>query len=604
MRKPASIQFDIAQIFGIDPRSLALFRVAIALALLSSLWVCAGNVGAFYTDSGVLPRAAQIALYSDVPGLLSLHLLNGSAAAQWVLLAAAFGAALALLVGYRTRWATLISWVLLISLHNRNPMVLQGGDVLLRMMLFWSLFLPLHARASLDALARPARNRKAEYPDAPWVSTGTLAALLQVCIMYWFTAALKTGDAWRVDGSAVGYALSIDQMAKPLGRWLLGYPDLLRGLTFFTVALERFGPWLALLPFWRSRTFMVALFCAFHIGMGLCLTLGIFTWIAPAAWLLFLPTGAWDSLAARAGKLQGKPRQLLDRAGARWNGARQIARQRLQVPGALTPVTAPSGRAPVAGATTNGARTTQTKTSATTLNLTAPNTTNANNATEPTEAPNAGATNANAPTVNAPNAGAPNAGAPTATAPNVNAPTATVLKARRADWRKTVRQSVCLFFLLYVFAWNLRTLDFPTYSRLLPVRWNWIGEAGRLDQRWDMFSPFPFTEDGWFLVPATLASGRQINLARPDVPLDYAEPPDLSGTFRDPMWQKYFLNLYSASNSAHRAYYAAFLVRAWNNAHPATERVKSLQIVYMRQSNLAGFRKDRVKKLVLWQQTF
>jgi hypothetical protein len=32
-------------------------------------------------------------------------------------------------------------------------MVLQGGDDLLRALLFWSLFLPLGARASVDALS-------------------------------------------------------------------------------------------------------------------------------------------------------------------------------------------------------------------------------------------------------------------------------------------------------------------------------------------------------------------------------------------------------------------------------------------------------------------
>ena len=105
---------------------------------------------AFYTDAGVLPRGAQIELFSGLPALISLHMMNGTIAGQALLFGFSVAAALALLVGYRTWIATLVSWVLVVSFHNRNPMVLQGGDVLLRMMLFWGLFLPLGARASLD----------------------------------------------------------------------------------------------------------------------------------------------------------------------------------------------------------------------------------------------------------------------------------------------------------------------------------------------------------------------------------------------------------------------------------------------------------------------
>ena len=58
-------------------------------------------------------------------------------------------AALALVLGYRTRWAVVISLVMLISLHNRAPLVLQGGDNLLLLVLFWMCFLPIGSGAPL-----------------------------------------------------------------------------------------------------------------------------------------------------------------------------------------------------------------------------------------------------------------------------------------------------------------------------------------------------------------------------------------------------------------------------------------------------------------------
>ncbi len=516
MQKSVSIRFDFSQIFGIDLRSLALFRVALALVLLFDLFRRACNIGAFYTDAGVLPRSAQIEIYSGLPSLISLHLLSGSLGAQLILFALSFAAGGALLVGYRTKAATFVSWVLLVSLHSRNPMVLQGGDILLRLLLFWSLFLPLGARASLDRLLTSDDEKPVvQGADSLLVSTGTLAALLQVCFVYWFTAALKTDASWRVDGTALGYALSIDQLVKPVGRFLLGFPDLLRLLTFFTIALERFGPFLALLPFWRLRFSMVLIFIGFHLVMGLCLTLGIFAWIAPVAWLLFLPRDAWN---------------WLERRLCAWRAAKvqNVSKGRARAELAQHAVAAHS----------------------TCLGLSAP-------------------------------------------------------KPRRFSfWKGIAAQASCTFFLLYVFGWNLRIVDGATYNLFFPPSWNWLGISLGLDQIWDMFTPFPLKDDGWFVAPARLADGTQVNLMQNGEPMQWQQPVNLSSTFRDPLWQKYLLNLWSASNSAHRAYYATYLVRRWNENHEAKERIQSLQLIYMQQNNLPDFRKDRVRKVVVWQQKF
>ena len=499
---------DFTQSLGIDPRSLALFRIAMALVLLSDLWLRIANMEAFYTDAGILPRAAQIEFYAGLPDLLSLHMWNGTLGGQAVLLAIQVGAALALLVGYRTWAATFVSWVLLVSLHNRNPMVLQGGDVLLRLMLFWALFLPLHARASLDRWLAPRakpndeNSLDAKYPNAPFVSMGTFAALLQVCFMYWFSWALKTDASWRVDGTAVGYALSIDQLNTPLGRWLLGYPDLMRILGLFTINLERWGPLVALVPFWRPRLLMVLVFTGFHWALGLCLTLGIFTWIAPTAWLLFVPTAAWDWLEARFSfaRLRAATTRLVEKLRARGWRAR--------------------------------------------------------------------------------------------------APRALPL------WRNASGQLTATFFVVYVFAWNLRALDFNRYEPYFPARWNWIGESLRLDQVWSMFAPFPLKEDGWFVMPATLNDGQKVNLMNGGAPMDWTKPANLSGTFRDAQWQKYLLNLWSLENAPHRGHYVAYIVRKWNESHPPEQSVKSTDLVYMQQNNLEGFRKDKVKAVVTWRARY
>lgn len=95
------------------------------VGLLRRTW----HLAAFYTDAGVLPREALFADYNG--SVYSPHTLSGEPCAQ-LLFGNTAAVALALVVGYRSRIATILTWLLLVSLHARSPHVLNGGDVLLR----------------------------------------------------------------------------------------------------------------------------------------------------------------------------------------------------------------------------------------------------------------------------------------------------------------------------------------------------------------------------------------------------------------------------------------------------------------------------------------
>lgn len=305
--EPIPIPDWIQRLFGVDLRSLALFRIALGAILIADLVIRAGDLTAFYTDDGVLPRARLIGEFGKSDWLYSLHLMSGGAPFQAAIFLIAGLAAFAMLTGYRTRIATAISFILLCSLQNRNPYVLQGGDALLRVMHFWILFLPAGARWSVDAL------RARQKPGGCWrpigvtalspnivVSLGSAAALIQVGLMYWFTAGLKSDPIWWRDGLGVWYALSVDQFSTSLGQRLLEFPTLLKVLSRATFWIEAFGPFLAFVPFATARFRMAAvlLFVGFHFfGLRLTMELGLFQYTATAIWLIFIPSDFWDRWA-------------------------------------------------------------------------------------------------------------------------------------------------------------------------------------------------------------------------------------------------------------------------------------------------------------------
>lgn len=279
------------RVFSLDLRSLALFRIALGTVLLFHLIALLPDIDAFFTDRGVLPRDALITEFGN-PWTISVHLMSGQWSVQLGLLLIALVFAVGVIVGYRTRLCTAVSWFLLSSLQVRNPVILQSGDVLLRLLLFWSIFVPLNGRYSLDQALNPSSRR----PEVAHMSWGSQALMLQLCFVYWFTAALKWHPVWIRDGSAIYYALSLDVFATPLGKFLLRFPELLRLMTYGTLLLEFFGPFLVFSPVRHglSRLFIVLIFLCFHAGLGLSMHLGNFPWICAAGWLMFLPAEFWE----------------------------------------------------------------------------------------------------------------------------------------------------------------------------------------------------------------------------------------------------------------------------------------------------------------------
>ena len=282
--------------FAIDLRSLALVRIGLGLLLLADLIFRWPDLVAHYSDSGVLPRVALESYFNARPGLASFHMLFGSVEAIAALFAVAATIAVAFTLGYRTRLTGFLSLVFLCSLQARNPFVLSGGDSLLRMLLFWMLFLPAGARFAIDARRRASGARLRSLPSQH-VSVGGAALLLQLAMMYWFAAMLKDHPSWRSNGDALFLALSIDQFVKPFGRAMLAWPEMLRVLTLLTFWLEVLGPIAAFATAWRGRIRMAAIlaFLGFHvIALNLTLELGLFPWVCAVGWLAFLPKSFWE----------------------------------------------------------------------------------------------------------------------------------------------------------------------------------------------------------------------------------------------------------------------------------------------------------------------
>lgn len=290
----ARVRGALARRFGVDTRALAALRVSLGVLILVDLLLRSRNIVAFYTDFGVFPRAA---LREHAPGLarLSVHAVSGDLWVQVVLflIAGAFG--VALVVGYRTTLVTVASFLLLASLHARNPLVLNAGDSLFRRLLLWGIFLPLGGRWSVDALrGGPAEERVA--------SVASAALLGQVVILYTVNAVFKLrGTVWP-RGTAIRYVFGLDQFTVLFGDVLAQHPTVLVVLGRLWLGLLVTSVLLVVLT-GRARAVFVGLFLAMHGGMVLTLRLGLFPLVSIAALIPFLPPWVWDAATARLSAL-------------------------------------------------------------------------------------------------------------------------------------------------------------------------------------------------------------------------------------------------------------------------------------------------------------
>lgn len=174
----------IRRSWSLDLRSLSLFRVGLALVILVDLALRARYLTEHYTDLGIFPRKAFFELWEG-PATWSIHTASGELWFQVFLFAVHAFFALWLLLGYRTKISTIVLWILTVSLHNRNSTINSAADDLLRMVIFWSMFLPLDRHWSWD------RNRYPKMNLHSLLSIGTAAFISQQIFLYWVTAYLK-----------------------------------------------------------------------------------------------------------------------------------------------------------------------------------------------------------------------------------------------------------------------------------------------------------------------------------------------------------------------------------------------------------------------------
>jgi hypothetical protein len=196
----------------------------------------------------------------------------------------AMGSAMLLTAGFLTRLNSVLVFVCLASIQQRNLYITHGGDTFLRLAGFFLMFAPAGAALSVDRLIRVRRGKETALPPCrPWAQR---MIQMQLALMYIAAFLLKVqGGPW-LQGTALFYVYHLEELKRfPVPAW------------FFHPTVLKLGSWSALvLEFslgvliWvkEFRYPLLALGFLFHLWLEYSLNIPLFQWDILSAYILFI----------------------------------------------------------------------------------------------------------------------------------------------------------------------------------------------------------------------------------------------------------------------------------------------------------------------------
>ncbi len=286
----------LKQSFSLDFRSLGLLRILIGVIVLVDLLGRFTDWHIFYSNEGILSNSYWKQEMSSWYHFSFFAIFDFY---FWPVIVFFIHALIAgfYLVGFHTKVMSVLLWVFTCSMQDHNWLINSGGDDVLRVMLFVTLFLPLGAYFSVDR-ARCQNPVQEKSLTNLW----TFVYLFQLTAVYYFTGILKESGIWLKDFSAIYYALKIKVYRGAGAPFLEMFPWGLRIATLWTIVLEIAGPFLLIVNAFffkfkdQIKVFLITNFILLHLGIVFAFSIGTFPWICLIFWIGLLPTSVWSFL--------------------------------------------------------------------------------------------------------------------------------------------------------------------------------------------------------------------------------------------------------------------------------------------------------------------
>lgn len=582
------------KLFQLDLRSLALARVCLGILAFFDIGRRLDDIPAFFSDSGLLSRA-QLFQDFELPWRMSLLNLNGSPTFAFIIAIFGMLASIFFTLGWRTRTANFVIWLVTISFQSRFPEgATSGGDMLIRIFFFWSLFLPMSGQYSIDRALSNTKIKTNKY-----FSVFTAIWIIQIFLLYFFTFLYKWAPVYHTTFEAVWYMLQLDIFTTNVGKWMGQQYELTRLLSFSAYALEIIGPLMLLIPFKRDffRGIAVVSFWAFHLGIALTLHLGNFVPICLIIWVGLIPSSWWIYLSSKLNTTKEQTTVLYYNSGSRLARKFSLVMKemlildKLQIfPGShlkeghlLTIEESPKnvfGKMLLTSRFKIIRKMGQFFLSELGIYL--------------NEVSESGHVSLN--------------------------------NEKRISYAPLKSYKTFEYIVDFVSFENIRfklnrlEKAFGAFILALIIGWNiegyvedrdwYIGEPFdqimftlNLNQGWAMFAPHPQRSDGWWVMDGTLKNGKKWDVLN-DKKVSFDRPADIYETYQSEDWRKFLDNLSGSRDEKYLLALGRYLCRKWNNEKSGDQNLMTFKLYFMQEwTNPPHMAQSPVKKLQLWNHS-
>ena len=285
----------------LDARPLAMFRIAIGSLFMVWFLFIMPNWHRFFAADGIISLVSEDFPNNRVNGPLSLfHWTDGLIPVEffWPV---AFAFCAMFTCGFYTRLSTLGLLVMINAMVHRNPYIVHGEELVIRMCLLYCLCMDLGTVWSVDAWCRAKLGKKEVTTILAWP---VRMMQINICLIYLISLPYKFyDDAGWVTGDAFHWTVASEMWGIGGMSWItLWCGGLVRKLiTFGTVFIEAVFP--MVVWFKPFRRYVLCGIASLHIGIGLLVpNVTFFTLSMVCTFMAFLAAEDVNLLQATIGR--------------------------------------------------------------------------------------------------------------------------------------------------------------------------------------------------------------------------------------------------------------------------------------------------------------
>jgi len=274
-----------------SPIGMSIFRILFGSIVLQWCLLTYPDLLNWFGMHGIcsLQSSQQVLAVFGPPGVNVLNWMPVGNSSIYIVFWFTAIAALFLTIGLFTRMSAVFVFLGVASFQQQNCLIVNGGEILLKMTAFYLIFSSAGHYLSLDWLLKKKRQPLGN-PPVQSESSGWPQRLFRflIALIYFQAFWSKLDDPTWLNGSAMYYVLREQEFLRFPVAWISSNLWMCKTLTWGSLLIE--GAMWSLVWFKETRYYVLAGVVLLHLGIEYAMNLPIFESLMIASLVVFVPT--------------------------------------------------------------------------------------------------------------------------------------------------------------------------------------------------------------------------------------------------------------------------------------------------------------------------